>query len=76
MFLLPFVCLGFIWIEIFCIHHVIENVVLDQAIYDFTRAKIHQSWFSQFWSTHMCRLRPQMPQMPYLGRNLFTPLFK
>ena len=37
--------------------------VTDKAIEDSTRTKIYRSWFSQIWSTHMCRLTSQMPHV-------------
>ena len=43
-----------------------------RAIYDSFRTKINQSWFSEIWSTHMCRLRFQIPHVARFGEFFFT----
>ena len=44
-------------------HLLSQSQQLHRAIYDSTQTKMHQSWFFQICSTHMCRLNPQMPHV-------------
>ena len=64
-----------VWV--FHILNTSHNVIaIDRAIFDSALTKIHQSWFSQIWSPHICKLRSQIPHFTWIGEIFFCRLFE